>query len=255
MDGAGRRRIYLMRHGHVDYFDPSISDPRAVPLTEEGRRQAEASGAALRRIDFDCAVSSGLPRTRETAEIVLSGRQEAPVLADEPGLEELKSGWIKAASREELAARLAYAFDDAASDGARFMPDGETFAGAQARIVAAFNRLVLAQRWRTALIVAHEGVNRILLSWVCGAGLAAVTAFEQDLCCINILDVDVTPSATAEGLQIERTILKAVNLTPYDYLKAGLPRTSLEHLFDVDFGGARPAAGRSASIDRLPPTF
>lgn len=246
MEGAGRRRIYLMRHGHVDYFDPSITDPRAVPLTEEGRSQAEAGRDALQRIHFDFAVSSGLPRTRETAEIVLSGRQGAPALADEPGLEELKSGWIKAASREELAARLAYAFDDAASEGARFMPDGETFAGAQARIVTAFNRLLLERRWRTALVVAHEGVNRILLSWVCGAGLAAVTAFEQDLCCINILDVDVTPAATGDGLQIERAILKAVNLTPYDYLKAGLPRTSLEHLFDVDFGGARPATGRSA---------
>jgi probable phosphoglycerate mutase len=246
MQGAGRRRIYLMRHGHVDYFDPSITDPRAVPLTDEGRRQAEAGRDALHRIQFDLAVSSGLPRTRETAEIVLSGRDEAPALADEPGLEELKSGWIKASSREELAARLAYAFDDAASEGARFMPDGETFAGAEAIIIAAFNRLVLERCWRTALFVAHEGVNRILLSRVCGAGLAAVTAFEQDLCCINILDVDVTPAATGEGLQIERAILKAVNLTPYDYLKAGLPRTSLEHLFDVDFGGARPANGRGA---------
>lgn len=246
MEGAGRRRIYLMRHGHVDYFDPAISDPRGVPLTEEGRAQAAAAGDALQRVAFDLAVCSGLPRTRETAEIALSAHDAPPALVDEPAIEELKSGWIKATSREELAARLAYAFDDAAADGARFMPDGETFAGAEARVVEALNRLVLERSWRSALVVAHEGVNRIILAWACGAGLAAVSAFEQDLCCINIVDVDVTPAADGKRLQIERVILKAVNLTPYDYLKHGLPRTSLEHLFDVDFGGARPNARRPA---------
>lgn len=243
MSRTGRRRVYLMRHGHVDYFEPSINDPRSAALTDEGREQAKACGDALRRVRFDLAVSSGLPRSRETAEIVLAGADHTPVLLDAPGLEEIKSGWIKAATREELAARLAYSFDDAAADGARFMPDGETFAGAQARVVSAFEGLVLERDWRTALIVAHEGVNRLLLGWACRAGLSAIGALEQDLCCINIIDVDVTPAAQGDGAQIERAILKAVNLTPYDYLKSGLPRTSLEHLFGVDFGGARPAGG------------
>ena len=87
--------------------------------------------------------------------------------------------------------------------------------------------------------MAHEGVNRILLGWACGGGLASIGAFEQDLCCINVIDVDITP-APQGGVQIERAIIKALNITPYDYVKGGLPRTSLEHLFDVDFGGARP---------------
>lgn len=243
MGATGRRRIYLMRHGHVDYFDPEITDPRLVPLTEEGRRQAQAGRDALRNIAFDIAVCSGLPRTVETAEIVLAANGAAPKLMAIPGLEELKSGWIKATSREELAARLAFCFDDAASENARFMPDGEAFVDAEARIVAAVNDLVLSRDWRTALVVAHEGVNRIILGWACGGGLSAIAAFEQDLCCINVIDVDVTPSEEG-GLQIERAIIKAVNLTPYDYVKGGLPRTSLEHLFEVDFGGARPRAGR-----------
>lgn len=240
MSLAGRRRIYLMRHGHVDYFDPAITDPRGVPLTEEGRRQAQAGRDALRHLDFDIAVCSGLPRTRETAEIVLAANGRAPDLESEPGLEELKSGWIQAKSREELAARLAYCFDSAGEADARFLPDGETFAAAEARIVEAITRLLTRRAWKTALIVAHEGVNRILLGWASGGGLASISAFEQDLCCVNIVDVDLTPAEDREGVQIERTLLKAVNITPYDYVKGGLPRTSLEHLFEVDFGGARP---------------
>lgn len=239
MTGSGRRRIYLMRHGHVDYFAPGLTDPRAVVLTPLGRDQAAAARDALAGVPINLIVTSGLPRTVETAEIVAEAHAGVPFM-DEPGIEELKSGGMLVGSREELAARLAFCFDDAAQPGAAFLPDGEAFAAAETRIVAALRRLVLERTWRTAIVVAHEGVNRIALGWACGGGLATIGAFEQDLCCINVIDLDVTPGHDG-GLQIERAILKTVNATPYDYAKAGLPRTSLEHLFDVDFGRARPA--------------
>ncbi len=246
MKGAGRRRIYLMRHGHVDYFAPDLTDPRMVPLTDEGREQAGAAGTALRHAHFDLAVYSGLPRTRETAEIVLAGNDSPPDLIAHEGLEEIKSGWIKATSREELAARLAYSFDNADRPGACFLPEGETFESAESRITAALQELVLTRDWRAALIVAHEGVNRIALGWACGGGLATIAAFEQDLACLNLIDVDVTPNEAGTGLQIERMAVKALNVTAYDFVKKGLSRSSLEHLFDVDFGGLRPRNDASA---------
>lgn len=246
MKGAGRRRIYLMRHGHVDYFAPDMTDPRMVRLTEEGRAQAEAARDALQHAGFDLAVYSGLPRTKETAEIVLSGNDAPPALIACEGLEEIKSGWVKAATREELAARLAYSFDDAGEPGASFLPEGETFEAAQERVVAALRGLILDREWRSALVVAHEGVNRIALGWACGGGLRTVAAFEQDLACINLIDVDVTPAEGGEGLQIERFALKALNVTAYDFVKKGLSRSSLEHLFDVDFGGLRPRRSPAA---------
>ncbi|WP_428409313.1 histidine phosphatase family protein [Hyphococcus sp.] len=229
-----------MRHGHVDYFAPDLTDPRMVNLTDEGREQAAAARDALRHARFDLAVYSGLPRTRQTAEIVLAGNDAPPELIAHEGLEEIKSGWIRADSREELAARLAYSFDNADAPGARFLPDGETFENAQARVTAALEEIVLNREWRTALIVAHEGVNRIALGWACGGGLATIAAFEQDLACLNLIDVDVTPAESGQGLQIERMALKALNVTAYDFVKKGLSRSSLEHLFDVDFGGLRP---------------
>ncbi len=239
MDGTGRRRLYLMRHGHVDYFAPGLSDPRTVRLTEEGRAQAQAARDALKSVEFDVAVHSGLPRTVETAAIVLDGRTlEA---SPEEGLEELKSGWLVAESREELAARLAFSFDDAADPDADFLPGGERFADAERRITEAMERLISRRKWKTALIVAHEGVNRIILGWACGGGLKTIGSFEQDLACVNVIDLDVTARPDGVGLQIERALLKAVNVTPYDYVKSGLPRTTLEHLFNVDFGRARPA--------------
>ncbi|HEY8972906.1 MAG TPA: histidine phosphatase family protein, partial [Burkholderiaceae bacterium] len=42
-----RRRLYLMRHGSVDYFkaDGTPVPPHTVPLNEAGRAQADAAGA------------------------------------------------------------------------------------------------------------------------------------------------------------------------------------------------------------------
>jgi probable phosphoglycerate mutase len=238
MKGAGRRRIFLMRHGHVDYFARGLSDPRMVPLTADGRGQAKAAAAALAGVDFDIAVHSGLPRTRDTLEIIVSKRGIQPLA--EPGLEELKSGSVVAQSREELAALLAFSFDDAHLPGASFLPEGETFEAAQRRIVAAMTGLI-TREWRSALIVAHEGVNRIILGWACGGGLRTIGAFEQDLACVNVIDLDIVATGDGAGLEIERALLKAINVTPYDFVKSGLPRTSIEHLFDIDFGRGRPA--------------
>ena len=43
---TGRRRIYLMRHGHVNYLARVVAesgDTKTVPLTKLGRDQATAA--------------------------------------------------------------------------------------------------------------------------------------------------------------------------------------------------------------------
>ena len=235
---TGRRRLYLMRHGHVDYFAPGITDFTQVPLTEEGCAQASAAGEALAGLDFDQAFFSGLPRTEQTLSLVLKPQRSAPSVSAISGMAEIRGGQAVVATPEELAARLAFSFDTAAEEGASFLPGGELFKEAEERILAGLHQILTEFTWKTAILVAHEGVNRILLAHLTGGGLGGLSHFEQDLCGINVLDFDVVPEN--EGIKIERTILKAVNLTVHDQVKEGLPRTSLEHLFGIDFGGARP---------------
>ena len=254
---TGRRRLYLMRHGHVDYFAPGLTDPRGVPLTERGQEQAKAVRDALSKVNFDFACCSGLPRTVQTAQIILSGQDhQAPQNPQDPEgnklelienleFEELKSGWIQVDNREELAARLAFCFDGADIPGARFLPDGEKFEDARKRIVAGLNHILTSTPWKTGLLVAHEGVNRIILSWIMSQSLACVNAIEQDLCAVNVIDFDIVPTPKGDGVEIERAVLKMMNATPYDIMKIGLPYTSLEHLFDVDFGASRPAKSQA----------
>src|SRR5438128_2468477 len=89
-----RRRVYLMRHADVEYFDAAGRPhrPQTVPLTERGRQQARIAAAALAEVPFDRAVTSGLLRTEQTAQLVLAGR-EVPLEA-EPRLREIETGRV-----------------------------------------------------------------------------------------------------------------------------------------------------------------
>lgn len=235
---VGRRRIYLMRHGHVDYFSPEViasGDYNGVPLTELGREQAVASGDAMASIPFDRAVCSGYTRTRETAELALSRHETLSGLeiSVEPGLVELHGSTdAPPMSRDRFAAAMAFQFDGAAEPGARMGlgTDGELFSEAAARGAQAITRLLYEPDWATMLIVAHEGINRLILGWVTGAGLNGVQAFEQDTACINILDFDLVPAEDGNGVEVTRKIIKAVNLTPYNHTKFGMNMTSLERI-------------------------
>jgi len=164
---------------------------------------------------------------------VLAQRPDLLARGADGDLEEIRGGTQKFTGRAEAAAAMAGQFASAHEPGAR-MFDGETFLEAQQRCVEAVRRLMLAPDAAAdrgaALVVAHEGVNRLILSWACGAGLAAASAFEQDTCCVNVIDFDLTE----DRADIGRIIVKAVNITPYNWLKHGMSRTSLEAIFAAD---------------------
>lgn len=224
-----RRRLYLMRHGHVDYFS-GHADIHQVRLTARGKSEAEAAAKAFAHIGFDRAICSGLPRTRETAQAVLAGLSAAPALEIDPELVELRGGAApRVQSRAELIRLMNSYFARAHEPGATNLDGGEVFAEAQARAVGAVERLLAAEDWHTALVVAHEGINRLILSWACGAGLQAMSAFEQDTGCVNIIDFDLGGIGN-----VRRALVKAVNLTPYNYLKHGMNLTSLEAIMQRD---------------------
>ena len=232
---TGRRRLYLMRHGFVDYTSKEVRearDPSLAYLTMQGQAEARAAGVALSEVALDLALHTGLRRTRETAEIVLSEHQlRVPVLDCEPRFQELKSGqYIDFHSAEHLAATMTFQFEQAGVPGATFLEGGERFSDAMMRIEAGVRDLLARPGWASALVVAHEVVNRMLLTWAIGAPLGSSAGFEQDTGCINILDFDLVPDEQGQ-VRIERALIKAVNLTPANYLKNGMNLRSLEAIF------------------------
>lgn len=216
-----RRRLYLMRHGAVVYFDDAglPLDPRTVPLTAEGRAQAQAAAALLAGVDFDLAFCSGLTRSRETARIVL-GARTLP-LHEEPRLKEVRGGRFDAVPPQARERVIGHAYETAAEPDGRFI-GGESWSGFRDRVLAAWSDLLARDDWRNLLLVAHDGVNRLLMSHFVGAGLAGLKGFEQDPAGLNLIELDVCDGAA------ERIYLRAVNIAAYDLVRDGKHETVME---------------------------
>ena len=223
---ATRRRVYLMRHAQVRYFEGL--DPEQVVLTEEGLGQAEAARAALERIAFDRVVTSGLARTLETAGIV------APAVAPEAryGLREIESGDIRGLPPERVHELMANAFRGVVPLDTRFL-GGESIAELFDRVLPELAALLADESWDVLLLVLHGAVNRAILGHALTGDRIFLGGFEQSPGCINVLDI-----APDGGW-----IVRAVNHTAYDPAHVDAPRaTTMEHLWD-EYVAARARRG------------
>lgn len=218
-----RRRCYLVRHGHVDYFDASGRplDPRNVPLSATGVTQAQALGQVLAQTTFDRAVCSDYPRTRQTLDQLLGDRVQ-PV-EERAELREIRAGRLRDIPGECLHREVALAYQLADSPNAAFLR-GEPWVAFQQRVLGSFQTLLEEPDWNSLLLVSHDAVNRILLTWACGAGLGALAAFEQDPACLNIVDIDMV------GSQVLRACIRTLNYSAYNPGKATIDKTVMEHV-------------------------
>lgn len=75
--------LYIMRHGKTDWNAKHKLQGRTdIFLNEDGRLMAEDAGQEYRDIHFDICYCSPLSRAKETAEILLKGRN-VPIIIDE----------------------------------------------------------------------------------------------------------------------------------------------------------------------------
>jgi broad specificity phosphatase PhoE len=211
-----RRRIYLMRHAQVRYFEGVR--PEQVLLTDEGRRQAQAAATALAGVRFDRVLTSGLPRTLETARIVASKIEPE----EHPALREIESGDIRGLDPEEVQAMMTSAFRGGVVPTETQFLGGETIGALLDRVLPELDQLLADEGWDVVLLVLHGAVNRAILGRAVAGERVFLGAFEQAPGCINVLDV-------APGGEF---LVRAVNHTPYDPAHVNAPRvTTMEQLW------------------------
>ena len=226
LDGAERRRIYLFRHGAVDYVDDNgnvVDDPDNVALNERGRGQAGAMRELFVGITIDRAICSGMRRARETAGIVLGEREL--VLEDHPELREIRAARNERTEGLDVIEKVAFCHWSATESGSRFL-GGEPYADFYARISAAMESFTTDPDWHNLAIFAHGGTNAAILGWTSGLGLSAFGAIDQATCCVNVLDFDFD----ANDKRLLRRVVRAMNVTVDDPAKSGRHSSGMESL-------------------------
>ena len=94
--------LYIMRHGRTDWNDRNkLQGQTDIPLNESGRRMAEEAAAKYADIPLDICFCSPLIRARETAEILLNGRN-VPIRTDERLLIEETEQYLKTYMKDEI---------------------------------------------------------------------------------------------------------------------------------------------------------
>lgn len=221
-----RRRIYLMRHGNVTYFDAAGKPhlPEMVPLDDLGRAQATAAGKvfAAEHLHFDRVIVSGLPRTVETANRVMAETGQQIELEQWPDLEEIKGGKLAAISDEELREAFVGAFDGVVPEHKQFL-GGETVGELMNRVHPAIDRLRSDAAWDTVLLVLHGGVNRAILSYALTGQRLFLGNLAQTAGCINALDV---------GDDENDWVVRFVNYSAPSALQGESRATTMETLLD-----------------------
>ncbi|MFL9871275.1 histidine phosphatase family protein [Paraburkholderia megapolitana] len=221
-----RRRIFLMRHGDVTYFDASgrAIEPDTVPLNDDGRAQATAAGRAFaeQQIRFDKVIVSGLPRTVETAQRVLAETGQKIEFVVEPAWQEIRGGKLSSIPADEMESAFLGAFDGIVDERTRFL-GGETIGELFDRVLPPLAALREDTSWDTVLLVLHGGVNRAILSHALTAGGRTFFGhLAQATGCINALDVGAAP---------RDWVLRTINYAPPSPLHRDVRNTTLEMLY------------------------
>lgn len=182
--------LLLVRHGETAWNREGRYQGRTdIPLSDTGRDQVRALGARLASVPIQVAYSSPLSRARSTADAILADRGMHLQL-DEGLLEISHGGWEgKLASDVEIShAEMFGVWRTSPGRNAPAGPGAETLGDVERRAWAVLER-VCAQLGPndTALIAAHDAVNRVVLCRVLGLPLERIWSFRQAPAALNVL--------------------------------------------------------------------
>ena len=202
-------RILLLRHGETDWNRQSRFQGQIdVPLNATGRQQAQQAAAFLRQTPMKRAYSSPMARPRETAELVLEHHAHVPLIPDQ-GLLEIGHGLWEGKLEEEIQARwpqLLATWKAAPHQVVMPGPGGETIQQVSQRAVAAMERIAQdLVDGDTALVVAHDAVNKAILCHLLGLSPAHIWSVKQGNGGVSVIDYPEGGSGAA--------IVYSLNLT------------------------------------------
>lgn len=188
-------KIYLIRHGETEDADEKRYKGHIdVPLSENGIEQIKrvskfvSTEAGKQESGKVTAVyCSGLIRAVKSAEIIAEPLGLKPVVVGE--LKERNFGAWEGKSFDEIKEEYPEAFGAWADNPLRFSPmGGESTIDVSERAIKIFDELVGRHEGESIAIVAHGGINRVILCELLGIPLENIFRVEQDYAAVNVIE-------------------------------------------------------------------
>ena len=180
-------KVYIVRHGETEWnAQGRIQGHTDVPLSEQGRRQAQLVARRLRGVTFDAAFASDLSRTRETAETILEGTGVA--LNTTPQLREYHKGVFEGLTVHEYARQYPGQYQASLVNDLDFAPTGgESIRETQTRMGTFVDEMMKRHLTDTVLVVGHGGSLRSLIVKLLALPLEANWKFVMGNCALSLI--------------------------------------------------------------------
>ena len=179
--------IYLLRHGEIK----GASTKRFIGQTDVGLSQAGLDQAAswqkyFSHIHLDHVFASPLSRTVDTAKIVSGRTGDALIRVN--AFKEIHLGEWDGKPFAEIKRVFPDQWEERGKDLTGYRPPGgESFHDLSRRVMPAFNKISL-ENSGNILMVAHAGVNRMILCSLLNKNLQDLFTIPQAYGCLNTID-------------------------------------------------------------------
>ncbi|NOQ52500.1 MAG: alpha-ribazole phosphatase [Desulfuromonadaceae bacterium] len=181
-------RVHLLRHGQVEGFEKKrYNGQDDIPLTDLGRQQSALFAGRFQHQKLAAIYSSDLRRCRTAADQIAILQAVDPVYKEE--LRELHIGDWEGQTWQQLQKEYPELWQARLDDIVNVAPPaGESLRQMAERVRPVVREIVAAHPGGEIVIVAHGGVNRVILLDAVGTPLERLFHIEQDYGCHNIID-------------------------------------------------------------------
>lgn len=181
-------RLYLVRHGQVAEGHISrYHGNNDVGLSPLGMQQLEKLAEQLQEAPLAAVYASDLTRSRQGAQILCQGRPCAPQIV--PEFREIHFGVWEGLTFTEISERYPEELEGRFRDLANYrIPGGESLMDVRDRVLPKLKELLARHAGQTMALVAHAGVNRVILTEALGLPLTHLFRLDQNYGCLNIID-------------------------------------------------------------------
>ncbi len=206
---SNKSRVLLVRHGETNWnkegrFQGQID----IPLNKNGHIQAKAAGNYLKQVEINKAYSSSMLRPRETAEAIIMFHKNLKLFLEDE-LIEINHGLWEGKLETEITREWPSLLKTWKESPEKVtMPEGETIQQVWKRSVNCWNRICLElKQGETALVVAHDAVNKTILCNLLGLKNSDIWLIKQGNGGVTIIDISNNPN--------EPDVVTSLNLTSH----------------------------------------
>ncbi|RPI99981.1 MAG: histidine phosphatase family protein [Deltaproteobacteria bacterium] len=180
--------VYLVRHGQTAWNKEEVFRGRTdIPLNETGLREASLAGEYFRPIELHAIYSSPLSRAWQTAQRIA----EHHSLEIQPldGLIDMSFGSWEGHSLKEVEERDGECYRLWKEEPHRLkLPGGESLEEVRGRALAALEGVIRKYPDKTAVLVSHRVINKVLLCGILGLDNSHFWQIKQDTTAINLIE-------------------------------------------------------------------